>query len=471
MLNILKERLQSQFAGPALRFRELIGAKKPGSLQKETMPFTGVHASLGRLPEFAATITNVDIDLDYCCNGFHIDIIDFSNRNIVRYRIATPYLSDVVRWTDREIPKRSRPALMRDDRNVFPDDVGVPHTAHLTRDGRYLCASTKFCMYVIDTTCDALHLVPAEPEARPMQYCSSLGFSNDERYLYFTRWPEDEYMRFRMGGADRVHHEVGRVRLSDRHVESLYRIEFPPEGHQIACTPDGRHLILAPFNQKYAQYVTRSDMTAAEEIATYKARALETFSRIAVIDLERGSHRETAMPAPITAHFEFDPDDPTVIYAATHNFFLHPKYGPFLGGTSSITRLKIVEGATHVLKHYSHDHFFRLTQHRILKHKGKKYIVYTATAYSFYLIDVETNEVWRRVRVHPDPPLEPGRDFYIQTLAFPLNIEISENQRYIIISSRDAFMIYDVEDDNLLDIILTLPKGRSAYCHTRSIGH
>ena len=186
---------------------------------------------------------------------------------------------------------------------------------------------------------------------------------------------------------------------------------------------DDRHLILSPFNQKYSQYVTRSDMTEAEEIATYKEHALETFSKIAVIDLARSTHRETKLPAPIAAHFEFDPDDPSIVYAATHNFFLHPKYGPFLGGTSSISRLRIEAGATRVLKHYSHDNFFRLTQHRILKHRGRKYLAYTATAYSFYLIDVETNELWRRVRVHPDPPLQTGRDYYIQTLQFPLNIE------------------------------------------------
>ena len=222
MLNTMMRKVEARLGARAMWLREVVHARKPGSLAKESIPFHGIHASLDHLPKFAATITNIDIDLDYGCNGFHIDVIDFSNRVVTRYRIATPYVSEVIRWTDKEIPKRKRPPILRDDRNVFPDDVGVPHTAHLTRDGRYLCASTKFCMYVIDTACDKLYLVPAEGDSRPMQYCSSLGFSSDYRHVYFTRWPEDEYMRFRMGKTDTVHHEVGQIRLDDRHVEIVY---------------------------------------------------------------------------------------------------------------------------------------------------------------------------------------------------------------------------------------------------------
>jgi hypothetical protein len=453
-----------------VRLRDALYARPTGALAKESIPFKGIHASLDSLPRFGATILTADVDLEYCSNGFHVDVIRFGERTTTRYRIATPPVARLLGRTERTCPARTRPPFLRKPLEVFPDDSGVPHTAHLTADGAYLCASSKYCIYVVDTRRDELHVVPSDHGERVMQYCSTLGFSSDHRFVYFGRWPFEDYMRFRAGATDSVRHEIGRIRLDDRRVEMLYELDFPPEGHQIAPTQDGRHVIMTPFNQKYSQYVTRTGLSAAEEIGIYKANALGKFSKLAIIDLVKGSHSEVALPAPIAAHFEFEPGDPSVVYAATHNFFLHPRFGPFLGGTSSISRIRVENGRGTVLAHFSHDNFFRLTQHRVFRYRGRLYLAYTATAYSFYIIDVATNEIWRRVRVYPDPPLKMTDGYVLQALQFPLNLELADDGVHILVSTRDSFLVYDLDSDRLLDVILTLPAGRSAYCHTRRMG-
>ena len=140
------------------------------------------------------------------------------------------------------------------------------------------------------------------------------------------------------------------------------------------------------------------------------------------------------------------------------------------GNCARISRIRVENGRGTVLAHFSHDNFFRLTQHRVFKYRGRLYLAYTATAYSFYIIDVETNEIWRRVRVSPDPPLKMTDGYVLQTLQFPLNLEVADDGIHIVISTRDSFLVYDLDGDRLLDVILLLPAGRSSYCHTRSIG-
>lgn len=429
---------------------------KEVQLKKEILPFRG---NIHDLPIFKGEYLNVLRDKD---NNILIDKISFEKRNIVRY-IYEPLT----------IPKNNIDKLNRDENKfnitneILSNDLNrIPHTCHSLPDCHFLFVTNAYSLMRIDTLEEKVLTFPSDFDKRLMLYSKSNCFSSDYKFLYFVRWPMEDMINIRNGKQELAKCELCRMNLESLEINILHVFDFPEEIHQISISADGRYLVITSFVIYFPQC---SDPNINIEMQNYINEGLKQ-SKVATYDLKKQIMWITQLPIPAPGHFELDPIDSSLIYLSAHNLFVLPRIGVVGAGYASILKLKIFNEKTEVIGQYTDIDCLRTTQHRVFLYKNRRMLVFTTTPYKFTLLDLETMQVWRKIRIAPDPKPRPTKEgYYVFAQQFPLSIEVSENCQYIIAASHDCFYIYSIEEDQILDVILYLPKGRGVG-HTFPVG-
>lgn len=425
-------------------------------LKKEILPFKG---NVYDLPHFKGEYFNVLRDKE---SNILIDKISFQERNIIRY------------WYEPlTIPKSKVETLYRSDNRfnvtneILLNDLNrIPHTCHSLPDSHYLFVTNAYCLMRIDTIEKKVLTFPSDFDEKLMLYSKSNCFSPDYKYLYFVRWSMEDMINIRNGRLELAKCELCRMDLDSLEINILFIFDFPEEIHQISISADGRYLVITSFVIYFPQC---SDSNISIEMQNYIKEGLKQ-SKVATYDLQRQRMWITQLPIPAPGHFELDPLDSSLIYLSAHNLFVLPRIGVVGAGYASILKLKIFSESTEIVGQYSDADCLRTTQHRVFLYKNRRMLVFTTTPYKFTLLDLETMQVWRKVRIAPDPKPRPTKEgYYVFAQQFPLSIEVSDNCQYIIAASHDCFYIYSIEDDKVLDVILYLPKGRGVG-HTFPVG-
>lgn len=392
-----------------------------------------------------------------------IDKISFEKHIITRYKYS-PFTIPEEKiksfYNSNNLFFNPTPEILSNDLNR------IPHTCHSIPSCQYLFVTNSYSLMRIDTDNKIVTTIPKDFDENIMLYSKTNCFSPDYKYLYFVRWAMEDMIEVRNGRKEMVLCELCRIETKSLKVEILHKFNFPEEIHQISLSSDGRYIVITSFVIYFPQCF---DENIETEMKNYVKEGIKQ-SKVATYDLLKNKMWITQLPVPSPGHFELDPIDSSLIYLSAHNLFVLPRIGVIGAGYASILKLKISNHNTTIIDSYSDDDCLRTTQHRVFMYKGKKILVFTTTPSKFTLLDLEKMQVWRKVRIAPDPKPRPTREgYFIFAEQFPLSIEVSSDSKYIIAASKDCFYIYDIEKDYVLDVILFLPKGRGIG-HTFPVG-
>ena len=423
----------------------------------ETFPFVG---NIYDLPDIKGEYFNVLRDKD---KNILIDKISFNNRNVTRYKF-TPL--SIQKKKIEELYSRSNP-FYNLTMDILSNDLNrIPHTCHSLPSCQYLFVTNAYSLMRIDTVNGDVMTVPSDFDTNLMLYSKSNVFSSDYKYLYFVRWPMKDMIDVRNGRKEMVRCELCKINVNTLSIEVLHKFAFPEEVHQISISTNNKYIVITSF---VIYFPHCSDDNIEVEMKNYIREGLKQ-SKVATYDLQNNKMWITQLPIPSPGHFELDPVDSSLIYLSAHNLFVLPRMGVIAAGYASILKLKIEKNKTIIIDSYSDNDCLRTTQHRVFIYKGKKILVFTTTPYKFTLLDLDTMQIWRKVRIAPDPkPRSTKEGYFVFSEQFPLSIEVSDNAKYIIAASNDCFYIYNIDADFVLDIKLYLPKGRGVG-HTFPVG-
>lgn len=403
------------------------------------------------LPDIQATFTACRIGPD----GYLIDIIDFSKKSISRWPLARIEIPRALELLEKNIPAERLPfgVLHTDFYKNFQMNL---HVAQLSAEGTLLVCmgdfTNGFFNLAVDTRSGKVTVLPKDYADPLMLYGSTGGFSADNRYWIFIRWPLEDSLDILCGRLKYARCSIGRLSLPDLGIEPLYEFENNDGIHQIICTTDARYAVFASFKWDAGR--------ACDELIT--------------VDLASHRHWRTSVPAPVPAHCELDPLDPALFYLSCHNFHLL-KGNVILDGPACLIKMRIMDGQTIIEGKYSDAQFFRLSQHVPFLYDGRVLVAVTNLPNKIDLIDAQSMTLWRRVELFKAEPLVCAKGASLACPAYPgscFAINPSKDGSYLVLEDSDNFIIYSVRENRLLDARIPrfLPSGYKGTGHTRAAG-
>ena len=424
-----------------------------------------------------------EVQLRFCaCRagsaGHTYDLVNFSEKAIDRWsvpHISSPKAVDLLR---RWMPKEELPLGALSHEDHFRLHYMTPHTAQISCKGQIFVGLGDpydgICIQVIDTKNHVLHLIPEDFAENLMLYASTGGFSPDGNKWLSVRWPFEDSLSIAKGKKELARCEVVGVHTDSLELETIYRFEGGDRPHQVACSPDGRYVVFAPF--KWDQSVPYPSAAIHEDPEGYRRshEAGITGQKLVTVDLEAGCHWETEIPVPVVGHPHFDALDPQVFYLSAHNI-CPTTHGMMIEGPAALYRMRLLDGETVIERQYSDERFFRISQHTLFIREGRTMIAVTNLPNHLDLLDGESMTLWRRVEVFSAPPLDFRATGNAICPPYPescFSVSASRDGRHIVLVSSRDYRIYDVEEDRLLEVTvaLHLPEGSRVVGHVRYPG-
>jgi len=406
--------------------------------------------------------------------GYLFDILDFSAKRIERWSFPLIRIPRAIDELKKRIPSQSIPFSASHEAYYDNYLMGL-HASQLSREGNlFVCLGdffNGFLVPVIDTKSGQGHALPQDFEKRLMLYGSTGDFTPDGEHWMFIRWPFQDSLDILDGTRARARCEIGRVRMADLHSEIVYQVENVDRIHQITCSPDGRYAVFSPF--RWEMNVPYPAVSMEEDPEGYR-RSHEAGMRrdkLTTVDLQSNRHWRTEIPAPVPAHFEFDPIDPSVFYLSSHHFY-PIKGNVILEGPAGLFKMRIKDGKTIIEGQYSDDQFFRMSQHMPFVYNGHVLIAVTNLPNKLDLIDASNMTLWRRVELFPAEPVDRSETGNAVCPVFPEScfaVNPSRDGKYVVLEASEDFPVYSLEQDRLLDARLPryLPDGVKGAGHTR----
>ncbi len=403
------------------------------------------------------------------------DIIDFARRRIDRWSIPLPMFPRAVEAIRESIPEL--PYGYTSHEQYYVDHYMVPHTAQLSLGGKlfvgYGGAENGFFVNIIDTVSGAGYVYPGDQSDPLMLYSSTGDFSADHRYWYFVRWPfagRSKMRRCEIGAIDTDTLE-SEIRWSDMGGNGL---ALPGSFHQVTCSSDGRQAAIAPFD--FELNIPYPAVPYEEDPEGYR-RSLSggiKLESVVTVDLASGRASQLEIPVPVPAHLEFHPTQPHVVYASAHNIS-YDTAGTMLEGKASLFRLELDKGTAEITGCYTDDRFYRITQHSIFDREGRTLMAVTCVPNQLVILDADTMELWRRVELFPAEPIQFSGEAHALCPNDPrscFSVNPSKDGRHIVLEDASNFIIYDVDEDRMLDLVVPrhLPQGSCGRGHTRIAG-
>ena len=448
---------------------ELPFCRASGSLITETAPFNDGAG----LPDVRLRLIVPHTGRNHGHPALRFSVVDFHEKKIRSWSVGLPS-SRKTNALFKAYIRKYRPSYLR-MRLPFMG-MGVPHCSHMSKTG-YICASNGFYNYVIDTNSKGVRIFPEDfMTATPMQYSKQGNFSSDGGWWYFVRWPMTSWADMIDGKADSVPCQVGRILLRELREEILLEIDYQEETHEIACSPDDRHLVFCTFKQELCVAYPPKSFFAARHGYKLSHEAGIKSQNLVTFDLRRGVHWLTQLPAPVIGHHVFDLDDPAVFYSSAHNVVFH-EMNAILEGPATLLRLRISEGMTSIESKYSDPDFMRIFQHEVFKYRGKTYIAVMSYPRYLYILNAADMSLHRRIEVMPSARIEchdGGSVLCEKSKGIYFTVNASDDGRFIVTGSDTEFLMYDMESDALTPLGEYLPRGfgiGSWIPHTRTCGN
>lgn len=421
-----------------------------------------------------------DLDLKFgACRSYSegnfYDIVDFAQRRIDRW--FTPPL-DVSQAAAR-LRSSVKPENFPGNADFFVKEMVSTHVLQISPQGRLFVNRGNFLngtsFTTIDTRAGQAQLMIEGEGEEPHFYTCTGGFSPDNRYWYFMRWPLSHSVAIMNGEADEAECEIGRIELESGQVEFVATIKNDDRIHQITPSPDGRYLVFTSFKSDMRVPYPRTTME--EDPAGYRRShdAGIVAKAVVTMDTRTGRHWRTEVPVPVSAHMEFDFKDPAVFYVSGHNFSINHQPNVIVEGAGAIIKMRIEDGHTDVVGLYRPSDLYRVSQHVPFQYQGRTIIAVTNTPNKLDLVDGETMTLWRREELFPFAPLDfsltgscvspmPSKAFF--------SINPSKDGRFIVLESSESFHFYSTDDGRFLDITMSrhLPPDAKGTGHTRIAG-
>jgi len=440
------------------------------------LPLTHERISFGQ-----AGVPEIPLLFSACRSGpesYLCDLVDFSEKAIDRWKVPFRTIPRAIELLRQHIPRGRLPLGAASHEEHFRQHYTIPHTAQVCSNGRLFVGLgdpyNGFCIHVIDTADHVLHVVPEDFAENLMLHASTGGFFPDREGWLFVRWPFEDALEIMDGRRELVRCEVGKLGVDGLEIESLYGLETVDRAHQVALSPDGRHVVFAPFkwdlNVPYPPAAIQDD---PEGYRRSHDAGIKTH-RLVTVDLASERHWETDVPVPVIGHPHFDPVDPAVFYLSAHNICPTGR-GMMIEGPAAIYRMRLGEGETVIEGSYSDEGFLRISQHTLFRLGDRTMIAVTNLPNHLDLIDGTSMVLWRRVELFPAPPLDLRATGNALCPPYPdscLSVSVSEDGGHVVLESSREFRIYDVEGDRLLDAVvpLRLPEGSRVVGHARRPG-
>lgn len=423
-------------------------------------------------------LPEIDVAFTVCgkmtdSSGILIDLVDFQKKNIRRWTIPAAPLHTMLEHLKLTIPEDRLPGSVS-HRNFVTSQMPGPHTCHISPQEKLFTINT-FYQYILNMETGEVALIPVNFAETPQLYAASGGFSPDYQYWYFARWPLTETIELKNGERSRVNCEIGRIRISDNHCEIIYSLEYYDEIHQLTASPDNRFLVLATFRKNLRVPYPDESMEANPEGYRKSHEAGIECTEMVTIDLAEGRHWFSKIPVPLPGHFEFDLQEPNTFYVSAHNMGINKAAAVIIEGPAAIFKMEIGQQQTVIRDSYSDKDFFRITQHMPFAYEGEQYLAVTTIPNKLDIIAVKDMSLWRRIELFPFPPLDFSGTGNACCPNFPdlcLCVNPSRDGRYIVLESRQEFLVYDLKEDRILParVPLYLPENVVRVSHTRIIG-
>ncbi len=407
-------------------------------------------------------------------DGYLFDTIDFTAKNIERWSMPFKRIPMVIEKLEKNIPSEFIPFGLS-HKAYYDNYLMSLHTAQLsTQKSLFVCIGdfyNGFYVPVIDTRSDQVNIFPDNFEDPLMQYSCTGDFTPDNKHWMFIRWPFQDSLDILSGKRELARCEIGRVLMSDLSSEIIYKLDNIDRIHQITCSPDGRHVVFSPF--RWEMNLPYPDSPMTEDLEGYRKShesGMKT-DELITVDLKLNRHWRTKIPVPVTAHFEFDPFDPSVFYLSSHHF--HPIDGNvILEGSACLFKMRIRNGETVIDEQYSDDQFFRMSQHVPFEYEGRVLVAVTNFPNKLDLIDAGSMTLWRRIELFPAEPVDCSKTGNVICPVYPescFSINPSRDGKYIVLESPGNFSVYSLDEDRLLTVRIPkyLPDGFRGIGHTR----
>ncbi len=443
-----------------LRIKEITGGKTPGQLKIKVSDFPPVF----NMPSADFLFIKSDIHNEYSFNGVYFDFMDFINKKVTRYSVSVPYLSKTIKKCKKEISGHKLPENFS-FKGYYNGNKITPHSSHITRDGYILAANTNYIIY-IDTNENTCKLLPENYYDRIYSYTDTGGFSPDYKYWYFIRWPFKEYLERKK----ELTCEIGRIIISEGKIEIIDQIKCRNNIHNITCSPNNKYLVFAIFEQ--FPNVPYPTVPLHDDIDGYRKSHEAGLNPGYVVTYNLGTKKywETKVNVPVPGHTEFDPVHENIFYTFSHNFsgttFDGAEPERVLEGPGAISKMKINENNTEIIKEYSDYDFFRLTQHFVYCKNNKPYIAVSTIPYRVSIVDADEMRTEKRIKIHPYPLPDlslTGNSVAPRTA--PPTINFSSDRRYILLGYAHEYCIYDLEKNDFEDTLFSIGKrGRGHTC-------
>ena len=344
--------------------------------------------------------------------------------------------------------------------------IMVPHTIRPLADNRFLVGHQGVNPHILDIGLKTYVHLGALTDIPSFFYASTPCVSTDGEACFTARWPIKDTARF-----DNSDSFSELIRLDiDGGEEVLGIIPFN-DIHQVAVSPDGRCLTATEFglnmNGPTPPIASGNRKERWDQLSEIGLRP----SRVAVIDLEKGSTIIWESPWPSSAHMVFDPDEPGVFFLSCHNLGISDGVLAYFG-PGRLLRIRIREDNLEVESVYSHPNFYRITTHDIIRFRGKKALAVTNYPNKCEIIDAEDLSLIQSIDLFPLAASKNDGKIGFPNLArqAPFSVQGMGGDGTVFLNSSENvhFLWHDGEKECLESMVFNDDPGTMVLGHTTS---
>ncbi len=315
----------------------------------------------------------------------------------------------------------------------FPEQImlmTVPHTITDIGDGRFIISLWSYFGYIV-----------IDMRARTAMYCmldrqdiANHVFGSKQWYekrtdaVYYMTYSLKDSLKKTLDPAEKVFSRILKRNNKTGLEEEVWSGYFSDYMHDIMISKDERFLVVCEmgrFSDKNGSLIPSQALILNQE--TQKAWLGYMVAN--------------------SAHAQFDPNDPEIIYFSNHNFqFVHaPLWKLFKKGTyaikflgpASVHKFRLTAEGPEEIGVFSEPDLFRLTNFQVFMHQGEKIIAATGTPNFIFIASAENMKLIKKIELKDaDAPAfigtiaasPDGDKLYIQTTRSFQILNLSDGQ-------------------------------------------
>jgi hypothetical protein len=400
-----------------------------------------------------------------------VDVTDFSEQCIDRWIFEYPELPFTIQELTARVPECVFPVSPGFTHHCFKS----PHVGQRANGPRIVINFLNgFQIIVIDTEKLTVHDLPGNYLVQEYSYASTGDFSRDGHFFYTARWRFDDAVSIMAGERSSIPCQVIRINMDTLEFSVIADLEYVNDIHQITVAGGGEYLVFSTFSTNPRIPYPRGPFSEHLEGFRASHESGLPLSDMMTLHIASGKYWKTRISTPRPAHFEVDPQDDSILYVSSHNM-AYSTAGLILEGPADLYKLRVSRGMTEIVQEYADLGTFRMTQHNPFVHKGKTLIAVTNFPNRLDIIEGESMERIRSIKLFECPPLDFSVTGNAKCPSYPdmsLNVSPSDCGEYIVLQTTRDYQIYDMNADRLLDVKapIFLEDGLTSVGHSRNDG-